>query len=94
MSSSSPNAPVKVRADFVRLAATESVALSTTGLEEGGTLSSVTYTERCPKRSASSVPFREIKPKNTYQQRKTCLGSKGVVKLSERMNSRLYSGRR
>lgn len=85
---------MEVGADLVRLARTEGVALSTTGLEEGGTLSSVTYTERCPERSASSVPFREIKLKNTYQQRKTCLGSKGVVKLSERMNSRLYSERR
>ena len=34
--------PVEVGADFVRLASTESVALSATGLEETGTLSSVT----------------------------------------------------
>ena len=35
-------APVKVRADFVRLARTNSVALSATGLEETSTLGSVT----------------------------------------------------
>ena len=35
--------PVKIRANLVRLAGTESVALSATGLEEGSTLSSVTY---------------------------------------------------
>ena len=37
-------APMKVGADLVRLARTDSVALSATGLEETSTLGSVTYT--------------------------------------------------
>lgn len=36
------NVPMQVRADFVRLASTKGVALSTAGLEEGSTLCGVT----------------------------------------------------
>ena len=38
--------PVQIGANLVGLASSEGVALSTTGLEEGSTLSGVTYTSR------------------------------------------------
>lgn len=59
--------PVQVGANLVRLTSTESVALSTAGLEETSTLSSVTYTsERVSKRCRRTR-------QTTYQQSKACL---------------------
>ena len=52
------NVPVQVGADLVGLASTESVALSTPGLEETSTFSSVTYKNKKTS-SASALPFSE-----------------------------------
>ena len=54
-------APVKVRTDFVRLARTNSVALSATGLEETSTLASVTYNRGMSLQRRSWTRFSDNK---------------------------------